>query len=272
MPKLDQKIVVFLDVLGFRDMIYTFESEALGNDDLTQPFYHESTSLNNFINILNDAISLIRNSTSAYYLFSDNICITLDYIENENSFIDVIKLTCTLIREFSKEGYFLRGGIDIGWFFDSEDIAVGIPLINSYILESNKAIYPRVLLSSEFINNLVDTSKLSKLTDLNLFLKDNYIKTDSNCSYINYFYYITNFDDKDSKLAFLTFYNVLISRKISDFSSNNRVKEKYIWLAEEFNSFIDLYCSSFDQIDLVEPDYFSTEEINNFYNLKIDVK
>ena len=77
-----------------------------------------------------NAISLIRNSSSNYYLFSDNICITLNYIENENSFIDVIKLICTLIHEFSKEGYFLRGGIDVGWFFDTDDIAVGTPLIN----------------------------------------------------------------------------------------------------------------------------------------------
>jgi len=271
MPKLDQKIVVFLDVLGFKDMIYEFESEALGNDDITAVEFHESSSLNKYIDILNDAISLIRNASSNYYLFSDNICITLNYIENENSLIDVIKLICTLIREFSKEGYFLRGGIDVGWFFDTDDIAVGTPLINSYVLESNKAVYPRILLSQSFIDSLSDDTMLSKLSDLNLFLKDYYIKKDPEYSYINYFYYITSYDEKDSKIDFLTFYKELISKKIKDFSENNRVKEKYIWLAKEFNNFIDMYSTHFNQIDLVEADFFTKEEINNFNNYKIDI-
>lgn len=272
MSKLDQRIVVFLDVLGFKDMIYTFESEALENEDITQIQYHESPSLNKYISILNDAISLIRNSSSNYYLFSDNICITLNYIENENSFIDVIKLICTLIREFSREGYFLRGGIDVGWFFDSEDIAVGTPLINSYVLESKLAIYPRVLLSTNFIENLVDDSMLSKLSDLNLFLKDNYLKKDEDHFFINYFYYITSYDDKDSKKDFLIFYKELLSKKILEYSDKPRIKDKYVWLAKEFNNFIDVYSTSYDQIDLVEHDFYTDDEIKEFTNLKVDVE
>ena len=269
MAKLDKRIVVFLDVMGFRSMIKQFESEALANEGNLELEHLESPSLNKYLNILDNAISLISNSNCNYYLFSDNICITLSYTENEDSFLDTIKLVCTLMHDFSQEGYFLRGGIDVGWMFDSDDIAVGIPLTKAYLLESEKAIYPRVLISDSFIKIITDDDFAKKMSDSNQFIRDKYFLKDNTYSFINFFYYISSFEEKESKFEFLEHYNQIISNRLTEFSQEEKIYKKYEWLAKEYNRFIEHYANSYSDIDFVESDLFSDEDITNLLNLKI---
>src|SRR5579859_3901531 len=150
MPKFTLQIVAFIDILGFSNMLPVFEQEALENDVIGEDGFHESETLNKLVDIFKSAVKLVKNANCKSYQFSDNLCITINFIndgtENPELFVEMLRLISMLMYEFVKEGYFLRGGVDAGWFLDADDIAVGMPLLTAYQLESKKAIYPRVLL------------------------------------------------------------------------------------------------------------------------------
>ena len=52
--------------------------------------------------------------------------------------------------ELSNLGLFLRGGMDVGPFFASEQFVFGPALVGAYTLESKEAVVPRIVLSQRF--------------------------------------------------------------------------------------------------------------------------
>ena len=168
MPKYTKQIVVFLDMLGFRSMLPDFENQALNNSDINSSNYHESLKLNKLLEKFRESLSLIRKSQCNHYLFSENMCITISYITDEvekpDSLVEILILISLLANQFAKEGYFFRGGIDVGWFLNNSEIAVGVPLVNAYILESKKAIYPRVVMSTNFTTLMTICSQTDYIT------------------------------------------------------------------------------------------------------------
>ncbi|MBS4028501.1 MAG: hypothetical protein KGZ58_07670 [Ignavibacteriales bacterium] len=280
MAKYSRKIVVFLDILGFSSLLPDFEKEALENNDSTQPNYRESESLNRLINIFENVTRLIKNENYNGYLFSDNICITVDYIVDETEkpdlFVEIMELISRLMNEFVSEGYFLRGGVDAGWFLDVDSIAIGVPLVNAYKLETEKAIFPRVAISDYYKSIIDDYKQKSKLNDTSDLLSTNYFKKDNAIHYLNSFYYISNFEDKFSKINYLQTYSEILRNKIDEYKTNSKFLSKYIWVAKEFNEFIDFYLEPLPEsefrkyhiIDNAELD-FTEEEINFINNLKL---
>ena len=276
MPKYTRQIVVFIDILGFSSMLPAFEQEALENDAVGEERYHESETLNKLVNIFNGAIKLVKSANCKAYQFSDNLCITINYIindtENPDLFVEMLRLVSMLMFEFVKEGYFLRGGIDAGWFLDADDIAVGVPLVVAYRLESEQAIYPRVLLSEKFIEILGQYNESYKLSDTGAFLAQYYIVRGGALGYLNPFFYITNFEDKDSKLDYLRTYSTVIRENLQRFNADTRIRPKYLWLAGEMNQFIDIYITgqAYLELDDDQLDY-SESEISFIQSLKINL-
>ena len=133
MPQYYPKAVVFVDILGIREQLEIFQAEALENDDPNLDFHHESPRLNSLVEKFKETIALLkRYELSKHYLFSDNICITIDYPAKPDLLMQLPILVSEIAYQFGKEGYFMRGGSDEGWFADDEDIAIGIPMLNTY--------------------------------------------------------------------------------------------------------------------------------------------
>ncbi|MCC6384241.1 MAG: hypothetical protein IT241_03695 [Bacteroidia bacterium] len=275
MPKYTQQIVVFLDILGFSAMLEEFESEALENNEASDNNYHESLRLNKLIDIFQGAIQLIRKSDCNYYLFSDNICITIDYIQNETEkpdlFIEILILISLLMNEFVKEGYFLRGGVDAGWFLDSRDVAVGMPLVNAYCLESKVAVHPRIVISDNFKNLAYQYIAANKINEYLAPLADKYLTEHEQVGYLNPFFYITSYEEKGSKIQYLETYSSTIKSKIEKHGTDEKILAKYKWFSNEFNRFIDLYATvgGYKEIDSEDIE-FSPEELEKLISFKIN--
>ena len=272
MPKYTNQIVVFLDVLGVKNMLAQFETEALNNKEIELANYHESLRLNKLLEIFKESLNLIRKSECNYYVFSDNICINISYITDETEkpdlVVEILILISRLTNEFAKEGFFLRGGIDVGWFLNYPEIAVGVPLAKAYYLESKKAVYPRVLLSDEFNFLISQYLKEERIKEEFERLPKLYIKKDRSFSFVNPFVYIIQHEDKISKVEFLRAYSDNIKSQLADKRHNRKVKKKYIWLAFEFDSFLKEYLSSYRDLD--DPDLvFNDQEILDIERLKI---
>src|SRR5690606_18436190 len=112
-----------------------------------------SQKASDFIETFNHAISKLDPDKFSYYLFSDNICITAKNLNtnDEKSLTELLLVVSELFFEFIQRGYFLRGGIDYGLFIDKSSIALGVPLATAYKIESTQAVFPRIVLSKEFI-------------------------------------------------------------------------------------------------------------------------
>ena len=257
--KYQYRIVAFLDVLGFKSMLYKFEKEALenGKEDDKKLVSPKAT---NFVNVFKEVTNLMDEFDCNYYLFSDNICLTVDPHHDKSLIVDILFTISNLFRKFSQMGFFLRGGIDYGLMLDEKSIAMGVPLANAYIMESKKAIFPRVIMSDRFIQFIDDKS----FDEHNQFNIQNFIKKSSEINYVNLFYSVIKTDDK---VTFFDQYKQVIEDQLSINAGKENIFMKYTWIAKEYNEFLENYV---ENIDYFEQDLiFTEEEKNKLKSLKI---
>jgi len=70
--------------------------------------------------------------------------------------ISVLGVTCALCLDLLRQGVLTRGGITKGLLYHSSNIAFGPALIEAYRLESEVAVYPRVVLDPTLTKSIVD--------------------------------------------------------------------------------------------------------------------
>jgi hypothetical protein len=279
MAKYTNQIVVFLDVLGIKNKLQEFENEALSNSNPEDPIYHESRGLNGLLEIFKSSLDLIREAQCNYYVFSDNVCISISYItqdsENPDALIEILVLVSRLTSEFAKQGYFIRGGVDVGWFLNYPEIAVGQPLVTAYNLESRLAVYPRVLLSDSFIKLLQEYLDKKKIREDFEDFGKLYVKNDGALSFVNPFSYIIQHQDKPTKIQFLRDYSRKIKEQLAFRFYKKKVREKYVWLGLEFDAFLKQYSSAYREFEDPDLEYTSEEiqEINGFkvFNVNLPI-
>lgn len=263
--KYQKRIVVFLDLLGFKEKLQEFEQEAIFEDEEEHVNYVKvSDKANDFINVFKDAISLIDPKECNYYLFSDNICLTLDPYFDKDLHIKVMFTISDLIKKFAEKGYFLRGGIDYGWFVDEKDVALGMPLVNAYLLESTKAIFPRVILSPSYKKLLDELETNMELDNISIFNKNNFLRESDNFTFINPFYNVITTSDKYS---FFTQFKTAIETNLMNVNGKNILK-KFEWLAIEYNTFLDFYVSNIETLE--QEVELTNQEIESLKSLKIN--
>lgn len=245
--KYQKRIVAFLDVLGFQTKLNEFEEEAITyhikNGVLT------SLKANEFVGIFKEVIGLMDKFNCNYYLFSDNICITVDPFNERSLAVDILFTISTLFKRFSELGYFLRGGIDFGYMLDEEDIALGVPLANAYLMESHNAIYPRIIISDNLKLYLDDLSITDENTKFNIV---NFINKNCEIWYINPFYNIIKSDDK---ISFFNNYKESILKSLAETKNKERLHIKHQWLANQYNEFLLNYIENinyFEQDEEIE--------------------
>lgn len=257
------RAVVFLDVLGFQDKLIEFEIQAERNKADRDTEFYVSESVNEFINTFKDVISFLGENNYNHYLFSDNICITIDYMNNRNSLIDILVSINDLFFKFAEKGYFLRGGLDVGKFVDEPDIAIGVPLARAYKLEQDVAMYPRIVLSQNYKNLLDELEKDESLSEENIVKKNYLIKRHCEVFYINTFF---NLVHNENKIQLLESIRLSINNNIIQNAQKEKIAVKYEWLAIEYNSFLNDYLN---ELIFLEEFTTSDEEIEKLKTLKI---
>ena len=153
---LDEYIVAYFDLLGYKDFFKT------------QP-----NQISNFLSSINDVIQKVKSnieiphksqiiSNNIHFdilmkVFSDNILLCLK-TESTNMEIAKVLTFISIIAEIQRKfttgyGLFLRGGITKGSLSFNADFVFGQGLIDAVELEE-KAIYPRIIFSTEFLDYL----------------------------------------------------------------------------------------------------------------------
>lgn len=163
----EPRFVCFLDILGFSDMIDEYDEDVTSTvlQDIQEAFQISIQTIETNDNTPNkEALKHLK-----YQLFSDCVSISIPYFDREDDFLSNFNLISAFIRGFQLnmmvKGFFVRGGLSIGSFYSDNHMIFSKGLVNAYLLESKKAIYPRVL---------IDKSILEKLSKYDEFKFSNY--------------------------------------------------------------------------------------------------
>jgi len=154
----EPRIICFMDILGFSDLINEYDTDITSTvlQDIQESFALAKTQL--LDNKLPHNKEVVRHLK--YQSFSDNICISVPYFDNENDFIANFNLLSVYVRGFQSimmtKGIFMRGGISTGSYYSDNNIIFSKGLVNAYYLESKKANYPRVIIDNSIIAKLLE--------------------------------------------------------------------------------------------------------------------
>lgn len=122
---------------------------------------------------------------------------------------------------------------------------MGVPLATAYKMESSQAVFPRILLSGNFIKQLED-STVQGFEGYSSILASSLVKSCCEIHYLNVFNHVFKVDDKE---FFFECCNQNINDNLRLSQKNESIFLKYRWLADEFNSFIESYTVSLAYLD-----------------------
>jgi len=154
----EPRIICFLDILGFSEFVNRYDNDITSTflQDIQESFALAREHLLEKRNRYNiEAIEHLE-----YQTFSDNVCISIPYFDNENDFLSNFSILSIYVRGLQmimmSKGFFMRGGISIGSYYADNNIIFSKGLINAYKLESEKAIYPRILVDKVIIEKILN--------------------------------------------------------------------------------------------------------------------
>ena len=139
----EDKIVAFIDILGFTSLVMSINTHPEVHDRLLYALKliksRKAPELSDFTDYQIEVS-----------VFSDSIALST----NCDNLWGIIWSCGSLQAEILKVGVLTRGGISKGKTFHEDDILYGEGMINAYRIESKAAIYPRIVLDPKLIPGL----------------------------------------------------------------------------------------------------------------------
>lgn len=260
--KYEKRIVAFIDILGFKEIVRNSEI----NSSKIELLYTALNFLKNweipekwdlkYIEIEEDAQKKninnfdIRGKTNTT-TFSDSIVVSVKVDNNVNEMISTLVSNLSYIgANLFEKGISFRGAITIGNIIHEENgIVFGQALIDAYQLETKSAKYPRIILSNKLIKEL------------------NYPIENKKDRY-PYHQYINRFEDGCVDFHQMIYYQVssnssemepeTLKKKLNkirkniidgldDSFENPEVFEKFNWLKTQYNNLIIFKDSTSDE-------------------------
>ena len=231
----EYRICCFIDILGFKSHIDS-TVDGSGND-----VEDKIKSVKQIIDIANKILIDYDSGVSKSKMvtqFSDSIVISFRIEETSEVFYSLIDLL-HIAFELANNGYLTRGGVSVGKLLHTKNHIFGPALVDAYILESQKAINPRIIVSEEVIeigkefrmphNSLEDETE-SIISCLSL--------DDEGFYYIDY---ITQANDELDEpnydlVPYLKKLKSLIEIGLN--SNSNSVITKHEWLKKKYNNYL----------------------------------
>ena len=213
--------IAYLDILGFKNIVRTEEAstihEIFSNVRLAKKVISGDRKSS-------DIFCGIRNKTK-FYFFSDSIVCAIP-MEEPRAF-EMVASNCMLLQHaLWMQGLqvWIRGGITIGDLYCGKSEVFGPALVEAYLLESEVAKYPRIIMTEEIYKQGIANSVNKEDIDF-------IFKTDSELRMVECLKYFRIYE--------LTFEQLIESvRKNLQEITDPRVQEKYVWIK---NNYYDLF-------------------------------
>jgi Neuraminidase (sialidase) len=147
----EKSYVAFLDVLGFKQLVYSKKQEDKEKIEL----YLKTVS-----EVLNGFKRIPSKKIIGSIVISDSIILTVPFGDNKTEQIFNLRQLCIAIlslqRKLLVRDIWIRGAISYGdtYFDNVNNQIVGSAYVDAYLLEEKMAKYPRVILDNRIIKEL----------------------------------------------------------------------------------------------------------------------
>ena len=242
--EIQDSFCVFCDLLGF-------SSEILAQSSITD----EENHLKKIYTDFKDASLELLDGMDIWEhkIFSDNIVLGLPVehlgiSDSEAPFgfllIDLIEYQIKMVLK----GHFVRGGWSWGSLYMDDNMIYGKSLIEAHELESGKtkAIYPRIIFSND-MKNLIDKHITMYSSKVHSPQSSQVLKDENNTYFVDYlsFVFDQEFEEEYEIESYIFEHKRIVEEKLTQYSKNTRVLEKYEWVAFYHNEFCKIHISNF---------------------------
>jgi hypothetical protein len=171
----DNRIVAFIDILGFKEMINNYDENKKSSTLLQDLNTTLKEVIDSTVKIWNSKESNYNFVGFDYKIFSDNICLSVPFFDSKTDFELNLGIVLNIVKNFQfqmlSKNYLIRGGISIGSYYSNDHLIFSGGLVDAYTLESKHANYPRVLIDEKIISKLSTTSNNKVLNNTIIFSK-----------------------------------------------------------------------------------------------------
>lgn len=231
-PEYEERLILFLDFLGFRDIV----NETVKNPDRRAALLRAVGFLSS--ELMRDKETDIGKMVTQ---FSDSVVVSYPVTEISSVFTLVNDVALAVI-ELAYAGYLLRGGITVGKLIHTEEYLVGPAMIKAYEMESRKAKYPRVLIDPVVFKfaRMYHAPQNSPADEVG-YIRSLLTKDDDGEHFFDYVSWSSVVAEAGGEAnlydAYLASLGMLVGRGLR--KKDVHVKEKYLWLHKRYIATID---------------------------------
>lgn len=239
----ENRIVLFLDILGFKSIIEKTIDKNQDNEEGIETLYNNLTGIKEFLTsrLKQKDVFQNRNLSLKVTQFSDSIIIS--FINDDNStLLNLIRTIQELILKLVNNGILCRGAISYGKLIHDNRLIFGPALNDAYETETKAALYPRIILDK----SLIEIGKQSKQPSLfqesinNEEIILGYLSQDSDDKY-----YIDYFPKDIGNYKYVTDIQVYLANLRQIIINGSRftkpdLKVKYGWMKNKYNNLLTL--------------------------------
>lgn len=215
-----EKLVAFLDILGFKELILQDKPKALKSISLIDD------RIRHVLNVLYENYGKIFSTK----LFSDCICLSCEYTF-ENIFYILYELAFIQFY-LSINGIFLKGALSRGKHFENDIMIFSEGLIRAYELEQ-AAIYPRIIIDKELIYQIKEDHQSYFPIYIGFTKTDFLIQSPDGRYIVDYLNML--YEEGMDQHGELECHKNIIVEQIKDNFSDSNIIGKYQWLSEYHN-------------------------------------
>lgn len=232
----ENRILAFVDILGFKDMVHI---SAVNPQE--QWRIKTAMEIIHSYKVMNDAGADggLRKFGVQVTTFSDSAILSYPVNFNGGLFLVLMDLIYMQIELFNI-GVFIRGGISIGLAHHDEVNAYGPAMVEAYRLESERAVYPRIILTNQTLSiGLAVSQEHQNSFDKELLYS--VIRQDKDGFY--YLDYLRQFQELDypeyDYYRLLTRIRETLINNLNLHYTNARIFPKYKWMLTYWNDVLN---------------------------------
>jgi hypothetical protein len=142
----ETRVVAFLDILGFSELVQTGRQ-------------HDILDVMNDIETRFDTLERMKNPVDLT-AFSDSIFLSAAPLDDDFGIVRLVQYVLHMVSGYFWRGILVRGGITIGDVYHKHPVVFGPALIAAYEIESQQAVYPRIVVEEEVMHRFVTSNHM----------------------------------------------------------------------------------------------------------------
>ncbi len=229
------KYVAFLDLLGFKNMVYQSvgDQNILNNINIALSYIGKMQHDN--YNGIMPMVDLGKQVTA----FSDSIVISYDASISGGGFLVLMDLVF-ICNDLLGIGIPIRGGVTVGPLIHDAQKCFGPAMIDAYLMESQRALYPRIIINQNVIEYDLSKPGQANTIEYEAEYLQGIIKKDpcDGLLFLDYMKQCNEFDSPEIYDDYILRTKEFIIRNLYAYANNDKLYPKYNWLKWYFNETI----------------------------------